>query len=79
MFSWNIDTEIFAEGFRDKIFDTEIVAALGRTLSNEFYFGDSAVKFFIAAMAQSALHSFHVMITLKYSQRGFGTRYLAMR
>ena len=81
MFSWDhIDTEIFPEGFRDKIFNTEIIAALGCALSNEsMYFRDGVVNFFTAATAQGALCCFYGIFTLKYSQRNFGKRYLALR
>ena len=51
--------EIFAEGFRDKIFDTEMVAALGRALRDEDYdTRSSAVEIIIAAIAQGAPPSF---------------------
>jgi HEAT repeat protein len=43
LFSQDIHTEIFAEGFRDKIFDTETIAALGRALGDEFLVRSSAV------------------------------------
>jgi hypothetical protein len=77
----DIDTEIFLDGFRDKIFDTKIVAALRRHISR-FPFNDgrqSAVEFFTAAVAQGALLCFDGILTLKYSQPGFGTRYLTPR
>jgi hypothetical protein len=52
----DIDTEIFAAGFRDKIFDTEMVAALGRALSFENHeLGMSAAEIFTAAMAHGTL------------------------
>ena len=80
MFSWDIVTEIFTEGIRDKIFDTEIVAALGRALGHSDYSArSSTVEFFTAALAQGALLCFHGILSLKYSQRGFGTRYLIPR
>jgi len=41
-----------AEGFRDKIFDAEIVAALS---GENLYLRSSAVKVFIAAMAQTEI------------------------
>ena len=61
-----IVTEIFPEGFRDKIFDTKIVAALVRALGNshsdvsvfggpELNPGSGALEFFTAAVAQGAL------------------------
>ena len=78
--AWDIIAEIFPEGFRDKIFDAEIVAALGRALGHsDSSARSSAVKFFTAALAQGALLCFHVILSLKYSQRGFGTRYLIPR
>jgi hypothetical protein len=80
LFSQDIHTEIFAEGIRDKIFDTETVATLGHALGDE---SDgiriSAVKIFTAAMAQGVLCCFHRIFILKYSQRAFGTRYLTLR
>ena len=59
VFSWDIQTEMFAEGFRDKIFDTETVAALRRALLvayNKASVRSEAVKFFIAAIAQGVHH-----------------------
>ena len=80
MFLPDINTEILAEGLRDKIFDTDIVAALGRALSDETsYVRSSAVNFFTAAMAQGALHFFEGIFIPKYSQRVFGIRYLTLR
>jgi hypothetical protein len=80
LFSWNIDPEIFAEGFRDKIFDTEIVAALGRVLGDTHPGARSTVvDFFTVAMAQGTLHFFYGIFMLKYSQRAFRTRYLILR
>ena len=53
-------TEIFADGFRDKIFDTDIVAALVHALGDtDSDVSSSVVKFFTAATAQGALRSFH--------------------
>jgi hypothetical protein len=55
LFSRNIYTEIIAEGFRDKIFDIEIVAALVRALSNEDAdIRSNVVKLFTSAVAQVA-------------------------
>ena len=54
----DIDTEIFAEGFRDKIFDTEIVAALGRAMSLSWSNRNNVVTIFTAALAQGALCCF---------------------
>ena len=67
MFLLDIHTEIFAEGFRDKIFDAEMVAALGRALSNEtYYLRSTAVKIFTATVAQGALHYFYGIFIRKY-------------
>ena len=80
LFLWEIDTEIFTDGFRDKIFDTKIVAALVHALDDtSFDLRTSAVKIFTAVTAQGALSCFHGILTPKYSQRGFGRRYLTMR
>jgi len=70
--------DIFAEGFRDKIFDTETIAALlGRALrDNVDDVRTSVVKSFTAAMAQGAPHCFHATFVLKISQLHFDTRYL---
>ena len=76
----DIHTKIFADGFRDKIFDTVIVAALGRALSDETsYLRSGVVEFFTAAVAQGALRFFHRIFIPTYDQRGFGTRYLILR
>ena len=76
----HIVTEIFPEGIRDKIFDTEIIAALRRALGHsDSSTRQHAVKFFTAAVAQSVILCFHAILSLKYSQRGFGTRYLTPR
>jgi len=75
----NIYTKIFAEGFRDKIFDTEIVHALGNALSNQnWWLRYNVVNIFTAAIAQGALHSFSVICISKYLQMVFGTRYLTL-
>ena len=80
MFSWDIVTDIFPEGIRDKIFDTKIVATLGCALGHsDSSARSSAVEFFTAALAQGVLLCFHVILSLIYSQRGFGTRYLIPR
>ena len=72
-----IDTDIFAEGFWDKICDTELVAALGRALDDpDFDVRSSAVNFFTAATAQGALRCFHRTPILKPSQLNFDARYL---
>jgi hypothetical protein len=73
----HIYTKIFAEGLRDKIFDTEIVAALGRALGDTVLnVRRSTANFFTAAVAQGALPSFHRTFILKSSQLDFDTRYL---
>jgi hypothetical protein len=84
LFSWDADTEIFTEGFRDKIFDAEIVATLGRALSldeesEDYYIKRSVVDFFSVAADQGAFYCFYGMLIPKYSQRDFGTRYLMLR
>ena len=80
VFSQDIYTEIFTEEIRDKIFETEIVAALGRVLGDtDSDIRSSAVNFFSAATAQSALCVFHGQLIPRYSQMGFGTRYLILR
>ena len=79
-FLLGIPTKTYAEGFRDKIFDTEIVAAVGRALGDRSSgVRSSAVKIFTAAMAQGALRHFYSIFVPKYRQRGFGTRYLTLR
>ena len=68
----DIDTEIFAEGFGDKKFDTAIVAALGCALSDQnWWLRSNAIKFFTAAIAQGALHCFSVICIPKYLQMVF--------
>ena len=50
---------MFAEGFRDKIFDTETIAVFGCALVDKAsVFRTEAVKFFITAIAQGALYCF---------------------
>jgi len=74
-----VHCKIFAEGFRDKIFDIEIVTALGCALSDEnSELRSSAFNFFTVAIAQGVLHCFDGIFILKYSQRDFGTRYLIL-
>ena len=72
---WDTHTQIFAEGFRDKIFDAEIVTALGGALDDKDYNARwSAAKIFTAVIAQGALSSFFMfMFMLKYLQMAFGT------
>jgi hypothetical protein len=74
-------TEIFADGFRDKIFDTEFVAALGRALADkDSNMKSSAVDIFRAAIAQGSFSSVcGLFIVLKYFQRVFETKYLILR
>ena len=74
-------TEIFADGLRDKIFDTEFVAALGRALGDkDSNMRSSAVDIFRAAIAQGSFSSVcGVFRVLKYFQRAFGTKYLILR
>ena len=78
-----MQTNVFSEGFRDKIFNTEIIAALGNALSDKTsrynHLRISAVNFFTAAVAQGALRFFDGILIPNYSQRGFGTRCLTMR
>jgi len=77
LFARDIHTEIFAEGFWDKIFDAEIIATLGRALGDtDSNVRSSAVKFFTAATAQGALRCFHATFILKSSQLDFDARYL---
>ena len=80
-FYGDIHTDIFAEGFRDKIFDTKIVNMLGHALSNENHTETSStvVTIFTAALAQGVAHCFQKILMLTYSQRGFGTSYLILR
>ena len=71
--------KIFAEGVRDKIFDTETVAALGCALRHkDSNVRSGAVKIFTAAIAQGALHCIHGTFIPKYWQTVFGTRYLSL-
>ena len=80
MYLWDIHTKIFAAGFRDKIFDTEIVAALGCALSDtDTNVRSSMIEFFTAAVVQGAPHCFDRIFIPKYSQRGFGTRSLTLK
>ena len=76
----DIHTQIFAEGFRDKIFDTETFAALGRALGDKsFDIRIKVVELFTVAMAQGALHCSCRIFIPKYFQRVFGTRYFTLR
>ena len=50
---------MFSEGFRDKIFDTETVAALRHALADKaVVVRTEVIKFYIAAIAQGVLHCF---------------------
>jgi len=70
----------FTEGFQDKIFDTEIITALGHALDHEdIDIRSSAFNFFTAAMAQGKLHFFDSIFIPTCSQRGFETRYVILR
>ena len=78
----DIHTKLLAEDFdfRDKIFDTETIATLGRALDDQdFIVRRSAVELFTAAMAQGGAHCFYRIVIPKYSQRAFGTSYLTLR
>ena len=80
MFVEDILTEIFAEGFWDKMFDTEIIAVLGHALRDPHAgVRMGTVKVFTAAMAQGVLRCFYRTFIPKYTQRGFGTGYLTLR
>ena len=75
----DIGTELFAEGVRDRIFDTETVAALGCALRHkDSNVRSSAVEFFASAMAQGALHCFLGIFIPKYLQVVFGIRYMSL-
>ena len=76
-FSTGIHTDIFAERSLDKIFDNEVVAALGRALGDtDSDVRNSVVNFFTAATAQGALHCSHGTFILKLSQLVCDARYL---
>ena len=80
MISQDMHLKIFIDGVRGKIFETEIVYALGRVLDDtDSNVRSSAVKFFTAAMVQGALHCFYGILIPKYLQKEFGTRYLRPR
>ena len=73
-------TEIFADGFRDKKFDTQFVAALGRALGDkDSNMRSSAVDIFRAAIAQGSFSSVCGVFILKYLQMAFGTKYLILK
>jgi len=79
LLGWDINTEIFAEGFRDKIFHPEIIAALGHALSGAtYYLRSCVVNFFAATIAEGALHCFDMVFILKYLQ-SLRTRYWILR
>jgi len=55
----DIHTKVFADEFRDKIFNTEMVTAIAHALSDESSFlRSSVVEFFTAAVAQGVLRLF---------------------
>jgi hypothetical protein len=64
---------MFAEGFRDKIFDTEIVAVLVQALGDtDSDVRRSAVNFFTVAIAQGTLDCSHrILILTIHSHDGF--------
>ena len=73
-------TEIFADGFGDKIFDTEFVTALGCALADkDSKMRSSAVDIFRAVIAQGLLSSVCGVFILKYLQMAFRTRYSILR
>jgi len=66
--------------FRDEIFNTEIVTALGYALRDrDSNVRSRTVNFFTAAIAQGELHCFDGIFILKYLQRSFETKYLILR
>lgn len=74
IFYGDIYTDIFSEGFRDKIFDIETVTALGHALGHkDVDIRSSAVKILTAAVTQGVLCYFYRIFILNCSQRGFGT------
>lgn len=58
MFPQNVCIEIVAEGFRNKIFNNELLAALVDALGDKNS-RISAVEIFTAAIAQGVPHCFH--------------------
>ena len=69
-----IQTEIFADDFRAKKFETGTVTRSVRVIGDRVSVLESEmVKFFIAAIAQGALRCFHGIFILKCLQRAFGT------
>jgi len=72
--------KLFAEGFRDKVFNTEIVAQLGHALHHkDFNIRSCAIKILTAALDQGVFCCFYGIFILNYSQMGFGTRFLIQR
>lgn len=66
MLSRNIHTEIVIEGFRDKIFNTEIVTLLVTALGDkDSNVRISMIEIFTAAIAQGPLRCFHGIFVLK--------------
>ena len=73
----DFNTQIFSDGFRDKIFDMEFITVLGHALDDKnSNMRNSAVDIFIAAIAQGTLSLFFMILILKYLQMAFRTRYL---
>ena len=71
---------IIVEDFRDKIFDREIMGALGRVLGDiNSDIRRSVVKIVTTAIYLGALHRCQGMFLLKYCQRAFETKYLIPR
>ena len=67
----DIHTKVYTEGLWDKIFDTEMVAALGRALSDEDYFVRmSVLHAFTGVMAQGALRFFFTGYSYQNIRRG---------
>ena len=76
-FAQDIYTDLFSEGFCDKVFSTDIVTALGYALGDkDDSIRSSAVNFFTTAIAQGVHCHLYGIIILKYLQRTFETGYL---
>ena len=72
MFSRYIHAEIISDGFRDKIFDAEILAALGRALSDkDSDIRRNAVNFFTSTITQGAPRCFQWDIHSEIAAEGF--------
>jgi hypothetical protein len=73
LFLWNIHTKRLAEGFRDKIFDTQMVATLGHALSDKSsYVISGIVKILTVAVAQGVPYCFYRILIPKISRRVSG-------